>query len=44
MVLETAAAQQLLRAVLAVFCNYPVIERLQAELLKLLFNEVDINE
>jgi len=43
MVLETAA-QQLLCPVLAVFCNYPVIERTQAELLKLLFNKVDMNE
>jgi hypothetical protein len=36
--------QQLLHPIHAVFCNYPVTERLQAELLKQLFNKVDMNE
>jgi hypothetical protein len=43
MVLETTT-QQLLHLVLAVFYNYPVFERLQTQLLKLLFNKVDMNE
>jgi hypothetical protein len=43
MVLEIAR-QQLLHLVLVVFCSYPVIEHLQAELLKLLFDKVDMYE
>jgi len=43
MILEIAS-QQLLHPVLAVFYNYPVIEHLQAVLLKLLFDRVDMNE
>jgi hypothetical protein len=43
MVLEIGP-QQLLHPVHAVFYNYPIIECLQAELLELLFNKVDMNE